>query len=167
MTPALRRRLRRVLAHLEHVWGVPGLAAGTEVEFSPRLSVSLGRTSPERRLVRLRADLERAPSPLLDEILTHEFAHVAVWARYGAGARPHGSEWRALVRAAGHEPRTRIDARGLQLLEPVPRTRAIYVHSCPVCLGIRRARRPMHRSRCTACREAGFSGELVIERANP
>ncbi len=167
MTLALRRRVRRVLAHLEHVWGVLGLAAGTEVEFSPKLSVSLGRTIPERRLIRLRADLESVPGPLLDEVLAHEFAHVAVWARHGAGAKPHGPEWQALVRAAGHEPRTRIDAPGLQLPEPAPRTRAVYVHSCPVCQAIRRARRPMHQWRCAACREAGRSGELVIERALP
>jgi hypothetical protein len=89
-------------------WGVPGLETRLEVSFSTRMSRSLGRCHPERRRIRLASWLREAPGTLLAEVLCHEAAHVAVFELHGRACRPHGGEWRALMRQAGYEARARI-----------------------------------------------------------
>jgi predicted SprT family Zn-dependent metalloprotease len=41
-------------------------------------------------------------------VLCHELAHLAARERHGDRIRPHGPEWKALMRAAGYEPKTRL-----------------------------------------------------------
>ncbi len=43
-----------------HLWNTPDLATRTTIEWSPRLTRSLGRCYPERRLIRLAAFLDIA-----------------------------------------------------------------------------------------------------------
>jgi predicted SprT family Zn-dependent metalloprotease len=69
---------------------------------------SLGRCQPEQKRIRLASWLREAPGELLAEVLCHEAAHVAVHELHGRGCRPHGSEWKSLMRAAGYDARTRI-----------------------------------------------------------
>lgn len=78
-------------------WDLRGRAAG---------QAHLGRA-----LIRLNAAL------LLQEgedfalsTLVHELCHLAVWARHGRKARPHGPEWRALMQAMGQSPQRCHDA---------------------------------------------------------
>ena len=89
-------------------WGVPGLESRLSVCFSTRMSRSLGRCQPERKLIRLASWLREAPDVLLAEVLCHEVAHVAVHELHGRGCRPHGREWKALMRTAGYQARARI-----------------------------------------------------------
>jgi len=89
-------------------WGVPGLESRLAISFSTRMSRSLGRCHPERKLIRLAGWLREAPDALLAEVLCHEVAHVAVHELHGRDCRPHGKEWKALMRSAGFQPRTRI-----------------------------------------------------------
>ena len=93
-----------------HLWSTPDLATRTTIEWSPRLTRSLGRCYPERRLIRLAAFLEESENALLEEVLCHELAHLAARELHGRHIRPHGSEWKALMRAAGFEPKTRLPA---------------------------------------------------------
>jgi hypothetical protein len=89
-------------------WGVPGLESRLSIGFSTRMSRSLGRCHPERKLIRLASWLREAPDLLLAEVLCHEVAHVAVHELHGRDCRPHGKEWQALMRTAGYQARTRI-----------------------------------------------------------
>jgi len=87
----------------------------------------------------------------------------------GAGAssavrlRPHGREWRSLMRRAGFRPRVRIPESELPAAARARTTvGSRWDHSCPECGAHRIARRRMPQWRCRACREAGLAGELVV-----
>lgn len=124
------------LSDLFALWGVPEIAVELSVEYSTRMTRSLGRAYPERCLVRIAAPLRHGPAEFLDEILCHEAAHVAVFRLHGRSARPHGPEWQGLVRLAGYEPSTR-----LRVPEGIP---GLPVHG-PARRRRRRRRRPFLR----------------------
>ncbi len=135
--------LHKLLAEWSALWGVPELAC--RVEFSPRLRASLGRCLPRRALIRLHPDLEGRWREHFQEVLCHEFAHLAVEHLY-PGARAHGPEWASLVRQAGFVPRRRM---ALDL--PAPGPRRMYLHRCPVCQATRPARTSARRFKCARC----------------
>lgn len=58
-----------------NLWNTPDLTTRTTIEWSPRLTRSLGRCYPERRLIRLAAFLDEAEKALLEEVLSHELAY--------------------------------------------------------------------------------------------
>ena len=80
-------------------WGVPDLHEIVTVEFSSRMTVSLGRYQPATGRVRLASRLLDDAPDLLEETLCHEVAHVAVHRLHGAEAKPHGESWAELVSA--------------------------------------------------------------------
>ncbi len=90
------------------LWGVPGLQSRTRVELSTRLRSSLGRAWPAKKLIRIHAGLIDHPREVIEEVLCHEAAHVAVAELHGGYRRPHGAEWRRLMKQAGFEPRVRL-----------------------------------------------------------
>lgn len=58
-----------------------------------------------RAVIRINAALLRAcPGEMLEETVPHEVAHAATRWIYGAAAKPHGAEWRALMQAFGKAP---------------------------------------------------------------
>jgi len=146
-------------------WSIPSRHSKFSVEYSNRMTRCLARTYPERALIRVNARLILARSDLLPVVICHEAAHLAVHYVHGPNASPHGPEWAALVTRAGFEPSHRLrlsdDAAG-----QAPETKATlqYLHRCPVCQSVRRARRRVARWRCETCLEAGLSGDLTIER---
>ena len=166
--PALAR------AHLDQVaawcalWGLPGLERRVRIRFSQRLTASLGRATPARRSVRLAAALAAGPSDFLAEVLCHELAHIAAWELHGDAIRPHGREWKALMRRAGYRPSTRLTPPpGVAL--PAPRRRRrrrryLYDHRCERCGWSRTARAVVRRWRCPPCSAAGGEGALAIWR---
>jgi len=158
--------VRQAAADWSALWGAPGLESLVTLEISRRMTRTLGRCYLERRLIRLPERLLQAPQTLIKEALCHELAHIAVHELNGKGCRPHGSEWAALMRAAGFEPRARLPEVPGQLPAPVrrPRRRYIYIHRCPVCQGERVARRAVRRWRCAECSAAGLDGRLEIWR---
>ena len=96
--------LDQLLSRIEEwgrLWGVPDLTAGVSISFSKRMTRSLGRTRPGQGTVRLAHHLKDAPPDVLEEVLCHEVAHVAVHRRHGRSAKPHGPEWADLVQSAG------------------------------------------------------------------
>ncbi|MDG2307100.1 MAG: SprT-like domain-containing protein [Candidatus Binatia bacterium] len=159
---------RELLAGWSDVWGRPGLEDSVDVEISRRMSRALGLAHPGRRVIRIAHALLTAPAAAFAEVLCHEAAHVVVFERYRRSVRPHGSEWAVLMRAAGYEPRTRVDPRDLGIVwSPPPRrprARYIYEHRCRACGMNRRARRAVRQWRCARCHAAGLSGELEIRR---
>ena len=151
------------LHHWLQTWKTPGLAGQTRIEISPRLTRSLGRCYPDKRLIRIASYLESAPDGLLQEVLCHEMAHLATRELHGRNVRPHGREWKALMTSAGFEPRTRLPSRnGAPRAGRRRRASTVYLHRCPVCQLFRAARGLMSRWRCAACVASGLEGRLTI-----
>ncbi|MEZ4416163.1 MAG: SprT family zinc-dependent metalloprotease [Gemmatimonadota bacterium] len=149
-------------------WGLPDLADHLSVRFSDRMTRSLGRCRPASGRVRLAAHLQDGPAALLEEVLCHEVAHVAVHQLQGRGSPPHGPIWRELVEAAGYPARMRAPATSTATAPSRPTgPRPRYVHRCPVCHTERMARRPVPEWRCAECLAAGLDGRLEITRLAP
>jgi predicted SprT family Zn-dependent metalloprotease len=159
--------VRPLLTQLARTWRSPVLS-NIECVVNPRLSVSLGRYRPALRTIELNARLFQAAWRLRQEVLCHEAAHAEVSWRFGPSARPHGPEWRNLMRRVGFEPRTAIPVSQQTARpsgsKPPALARSRYEHRCPVCQFTRFARRPVARWRCAACVAAGLDGALQIRR---
>ncbi len=153
------------MANWSAMWGTPALESTVSIHYSSRMTRSLGRCYPERRLIRIAESLLDGPRTILEEALCHELAHIAVHELNGGKCRPHGPEWKALMRKAGFEPRIRLRWDGA----PPPakrkrRRRYLYIHRCTVCHAERTARRVVRQWRCAACVEAGLEGTFEIWR---
>lgn len=147
------------------LWGAPDVADRVRVVVSGRLRTSLGLYVSARDEVRLARFLLDGPPSLLLEVLCHEAAHAVVHRRHGRRARPHGREWRALMRAAGYPGHARLPAERLAALpESALRRRALWLHRCARCGRERLAGRPVPSWRCAPCRQAGRTGALEIRR---
>ena len=153
-------RFKSIAEEYFQLWGVPELSGSVSIEFSRRLTRSLGRTQVLNHHIRLNLLLEKEEQALLDEVLCHELAHIAVYTCFGPAAKPHGKEWAELVEKAGYEPRVRIGLEGAELSKSVRK----FEHICPVCQTVRYAACEMTRWRCAACTDAGLDGVLLIRR---
>ncbi len=120
LPPSLQPRL----VHWMHSWDAAVLAAEVRLESSGRMRSSLGRAYLEQRLVRINRRLA-APGleRLLEEVLCHELAHLVVFERHGSRARPHGREWRSLLREVDSPVRVTIPRDECSFLPPVRRRR--------------------------------------------
>ena len=113
------RSLRSAIRNWAASWDCRGLDEKVSVEWSSRLRTSLGRSYPERHLIRLNPVLgAKANRGLMRETLCHEFAHIAVYAMQGRSARIHGAEWRDLMQKARFEPRTAVPVSELKQTPP-------------------------------------------------
>ena len=131
------------------------------------MRVSLGRCLASQGEIRIAQFLLNGPPGLLEEVLCHEVAHAAAAAKFGARIRPHGTEWRDLMRDAGFEPRTRIpDTELPHDTLAATRRRVFWRHRCPICEASRIAGRPVRGWRCAKCLAAGLGGQLDIRRGN-
>jgi predicted SprT family Zn-dependent metalloprotease len=148
------------LQALAKLWDYPQLGR-IPVKINVRLTASAGRWSPSAGVIQLSTASLSGPAHFRREVLCHEAAHAVVWARYGRKAKPHGTEWQALMRQAGFEPRASLIRCGQRVR---PRTGQAFRHTCPVCHFSKRAKRCMPRWRCPECRAAGLEGALRIER---
>jgi predicted SprT family Zn-dependent metalloprotease len=145
-------------------WGLPKLTESVTVEFSRRFRSSLGLCRPVHGQIRLAAHLQEGNAALLEEVLCHELAHVAVYRLHGRKARPHGREWKTLLTRAGFKPRVRFPREEANFPSRSEKPRARWNHHCPVCHVRRLAGRPVREWRCARCFEAGLPGKLVITR---
>jgi predicted SprT family Zn-dependent metalloprotease len=149
------------------IWGVPALADTVSVRANARLRSSIARLVVANRCVELGPLFFTAPVNHR-EVLCHELAHAAARLKYGRRTRPHGPEWRDLVRAVGFEPRARQP--GIRLLPSAAEQRQWtrrYEHRCPVCQSAWYARRPVTAWRCPTCTGAGLPGTLNITSSRP
>ena len=146
----------RMLARWAKLWGVPRLPTVVTVEFSTRLTRSLGRVRPSTGVIRLNSRLQSAPRELLIEVLCHEAAHVAVHLIHGSEAKPHGPEWCELVRCAGYRPATRLAHPSIPP-PPIPqRGRVRFRYRCRICQHDFFVRRKNSRFHCDLCHRAGI-----------
>ena len=159
--------LREKTKRWEEAWGIPDLLESVSIEFSTRFRTSLGLCRPAQGRIRLAEGLRNGDAHLLEEVLCHELAHVAVYRLHGRRARPHGGEWKELVSRAGYEPRTKIRRTDPRLPPETKKPRPRWLHRCPVCQAQRIGFRSVPEWRCSACLRAGLSGELVITRLPP
>jgi predicted SprT family Zn-dependent metalloprotease len=180
VSPAFPPQATAWLEGWGQTWSLPQLTNVTRVEVGVRLRSSLGRCQPSSGLIRIhptllgdtkgaKGDARNEPDEsLLKEVLCHEAAHVGVYLLHGASVRPHGPEWARLMRAAGYEPRARVDPNILPAsFRTASRPKRLYQHRCPVCGASRIARRAVHRWRCRVCVEAGLPGRLEISTRPP
>jgi SprT protein len=157
--------LTQTLRRWAVVWDLVGFEDRVQISFSSRLRTSLGRCAPARGEIRVASFLLTGPDLLLHEVLCHEAAHVAAQELHGGAIRPHGTEWKALMKAAGFAPRVRIPSGELAHLALHARPAGrVWEHRCPVCQTRRLARRPVRRWRCAACTQAGLEGRLLVTR---
>lgn len=153
--------LRGLIAPWAETWAVGGLEQRLRITFSGRFRSSLGRCHPRSGEIRLAAFLRTGPVEVLREVLCHEAAHAAAYELHGLRARPHGKQWRALMKAAGFEPRACLPASVAEKVLPNGgRPRKLVEHRCPVCHATRLARRRMPAWRCASCRALGLAGLL-------
>ena len=79
-------------------WGLPS-STPVDVAVNNRLRRARGRAVLREGRIEVRPDLLSGSRRNLLETLCHEAAHIAVFHKY-PNARPHGPEWRQLVRAS-------------------------------------------------------------------
>jgi predicted SprT family Zn-dependent metalloprotease len=159
---------RSLIARLALVWGTPDLESRVHLRTSRRMTRTLARAFPSTGEVRISTRvLEFAPEDLLLEIVCHEAAHVACFLIHGRRVRPHGAEWRRLMRRAGYAPRVRLNTDAIPSFPQPSRRPRVYQHHCPACGWTGLARTTNRRWRCAACVTAGRSGRLVVGRVGP
>jgi predicted SprT family Zn-dependent metalloprotease len=159
-TALIANQIRAFIDGFCGAWGVKGIQDDIKVEFSTRLTRSLGRTQPLQKIIRLNPELCTTLKSRLEEVICHELAHVVSVHQYGSSIKPHGEEWQSLVRSAGYKPSVRMYLNG----QTFPRKPLkSYKHYCPVCYSQRIGRTRVTRWRCTECVTNGLSGELKIE----
>lgn len=107
------------------LWGVGHLASEITVEISSRMTRSLGRCYPDRKLIRIAKFVLEEPEELFHEVLCHEVGHVAAYHLYGKTIRPHGREWQALMRQAGYPTSARYKGEALSRLPQRTRRRKV------------------------------------------
>ena len=173
------RRLQSVVPHTNPVpetwpakvaswcetWGIPALADELTITLSTRFRTCLGRCTPSSNEIRVAAFLVHASEQLQHEVICHEAAHAAAHRLHTQPIRPHGKEWRRLMRLAGFKPRAGIPGEELDV-QPVEMTRrrVRWEHRCPECGMSHLAGRPVKSWRCAACRKRGLDGRLVVRR---
>ena len=68
-------------------WDLGAPPHDLRITVSTRLRVTLARCLPERPEIRLAAFLMDGPSPLIQEVLCHELAHLVIHIRFGKTVR--------------------------------------------------------------------------------
>ena len=107
------------------LWGVGDLAPQISVEISSRMTRSLGRAYPDRKLIRIARFVSEESDELFQEVLCHEAAHVAARRIHGRSIRPHGPEWKRLIQAAGYPPSVRYRGAALPKMPARARRRRV------------------------------------------
>lgn len=145
------------------LWSAPWLLNDIAINFSTRLSTSLGRCRPYSKTISLNTNLLTGDkSELLLEVLCHEAAHIVNFVHHGRTVKPHGKEWQALVTAAGYKPGPRIVVKSQDTTTKTRKSTVVYEHRCPICQNAWYSRRPIKRWKCGSCLASGLSGDLII-----
>jgi len=155
--------IESIVSRLCKLWSIESIEDQITIEYSPRVTHSLGRTQPLKKVVRLNPEVSTSLSKHLEEILCHELAHIATVHKYGESPLPHGQEWQSLVRQAGFEPIIRMHVSSNKLSRVSTKR---FRHKCPICFTERIAKIRMTRWRCSGCVKDGMDGELVIEEVH-
>lgn len=158
-------RLRIAIARWSKDWALPDLPEVVVVDLNRRLRARVGRYCPDGHRIEVGPPFLSLRSRKA-EVLAHELAHAAVHRLHPLARKPHGPEWKSLVRAAGFEPAVRLRMPATRTTGTGLRETARYRHRCPVCQMTRWGRRPVTAWRCRSCTAAGLPGVLVIDRVD-
>jgi len=144
-----RTGLCKLAARCLTAWRAEYLIPRVRIVYNPRLTTTLGRACLTDLRVELNPRLLGEHPAELIPTLGHELAHLVVYERHGKSARPHGVEFRLLLRrldlpdnARHHLPVTHLRRK---------RTRYIYLHRCSVCGQSFLARSVRRNCYCVAC----------------
>lgn len=162
----LEPEMRRRMLEWDDLWYADGLLANCTVRLNRRLTRSIGLCRPSKRLIDLNQLLLHDENrQLLFETLCHEAAHLVVHTRLGRTSRPHGREWKVLMRSAGFQARAHIPSDQIKGdLVPSRRVLYEYEHCCSHCGATMLSRRTSYRWRCAACVNKGLEGHLDVTR---
>ena len=117
----LPRNVPELLQRWCDLWGADSLSPEISVELSSRMTRSLGRCYPDRKLIRIARFVLEESDELFQEVLCHEAAHLAAYHLHGRSIRPHGHEWKALVQKAGYPPAVRFKKSKLKRVPAPPK----------------------------------------------
>ena len=143
-----RRVLLAIAGRCAAAWEMPDLPGRIRIAYNPRLRTTLGRAVLDHRLVELNTRLLAGHPDQLVETLVHELAHLAVHIRYGP-VRPHGLQFRAMMRAVGLSPGATHNLPVGHLRRK--RRRYLYLHRCSDCGYSFIARTVRRNVYCVAC----------------
>lgn len=140
--------LRRLAGRIGELWGEADLARTVRVVYNTRLSTTLGRAIYDDQRVELNPRLLREHPGELLSTLAHELAHLVVHRRWGT-CRPHGREFRTLMRAVNLSP----SATHRLPVEHLRRRRGkyIFLHRCEGCGAMFTAGRRRRDCYCRRC----------------
>ena len=156
-------RLRIAIASWSEAWSLPDLPEAVVVDLNRRLRARVGRYCPDGHRIEVGPRFLSLRSRKA-EVLAHELAHAAARRLHPRARKPHGPEWKSLVRATGFEPMVRLRVPAPPKTVTGSSETARYRHRCPVCQMTRWARKPVTAWRCRSCAAAGLPGVLVINR---
>jgi SprT protein len=142
------RILQELAACCGQAWDEPDLAEQVKVGYNRRLSTTLGRALYNESRIELNPHLLKTHREHLFETLAHELAHLVVHWRYPT-AKPHGREFRTLMRAMNLSPKATHNLPVDHLRRR--RGKYIYLHRCSDCnyrFSARRTRRDLY---CLTC----------------
>lgn len=144
-----RTLLSRLAARCLSAWRMESLLPRVRIVYNPRLTTTLGRACLDDLRVELNPRLLADHPGQLIPTLAHELAHLVVHERHGKSARPHGTEFRLLLRQLRlpDEARHHLPVRHLRR----QRTRYLYLHRCSVCGASFLARSVRRNYYCVAC----------------
>lgn len=144
-----RKLLSRLAARCLSAWRAEELIPRVRIVYNPRLTTTLGRANLDDPRVELNPRLLAEHPAELIPTLAHELAHLVVHQRHGKSTKPHGAEFRLLLRRLGlpDEARHHLPVRHLRR----KRTRYMYLHRCSVCGQSFLARSVRRNYYCLAC----------------
>lgn len=158
-------RMMELIESWGRIWRVPSICAGLEISFSARMRSKLGSCHAHRRKITLNLLLARPENAeVAREVLCHEAAHLAAYDLFGRRAKPHGPEWKALMRSASFEPRVRFDPASVAGLALRRKSSFTYHHVCRDCGARFVSGRTDRRWRCRFCYVKTGGGRFHVTR---
>jgi predicted SprT family Zn-dependent metalloprotease len=144
-----RTLLGKLAARCLAAWRAEHLTPRVRIVYNPRLSTTLGRACLNEFRVELNPRLLTDHPTELVPTLAHELAHLVVYDRHGASVRPHGAEFRLLMRRVNlpDESKHHLPVGHLRR----KRSRYLYLHRCSVCGRSFLARSVRRNCYCVAC----------------
>jgi SprT protein len=102
----VRERTLELVAEAAAWMSIPPPKASIRFDLRGRSAGQARLATREPALIRYNPALLRAnPDDFLESTVPHEVAHLVAFARHGARIRPHGTEWKAIMRHFGVEPK--------------------------------------------------------------
>lgn len=100
----LKRRVEERIAECKQLTGIH-----VDVEIRYNVTGSCGgwaRHAPSGCVIRLNADMLVAHGEhFIANTVAHEYAHIAAFEKYGYKIKPHGEEWKRVMRVIGVDPK--------------------------------------------------------------